>query len=153
MKIQIKKWGIFIAAAIVLIGFAYAQTAKPGAVKTVKLETGEEVADLNGEWDVLIEIYGQAFYTPRGTYRNVIKIIQEDRLIKAIRLQDDSGAKNNRQKGSMFMQGELDKSGFKRVYYVDVSARLLPCTGQISEDGDTIKIDEGFLVRATLTRK
>jgi hypothetical protein len=53
----------------------------------------------------------------------------------------------------MFMQGELDKNGFKTVYYIDLAARLLPCTGEISKGGNTIMIDEGFFVRAKLTRK
>ena len=113
---------------------------------------GEEVFDLNGEWDAVIENYGLAFGTQRGSYKNVIKITQEGSFFRAVRLEDDSRAPN-KPKGSMFIQGELDPNGFKKVYYVDRAARLLPCTGQINEDGDKIHIDEGFLMRAILKRK
>jgi len=151
MKILIKKWVIFLAAILVLFGIAYAQATKSETLKTVKLPDGEEVLDLNGEWDAVIEHYGR--WASLGSTRNVIKISQEGSLFKAIRLQDDTGATSTRRKGSMLMQGELDKSGFKMIYYIDGSARLLPCTGQLSEAGDKIKIDEGFVVRMTLTRK
>ena len=152
MKIRFNIWVIFIAAMIGLIGLVHAQSAGQGRGKTIPLENGEEVADLNGEWDALIENYGVQFGTQRGVFKNIIKITQEGSLFKAIRLQDDAGASAKR-KGSIFMQGELEKSGMKTVYYIDRSARLLPCTGQISEGGNKIMIDEGFLVRATLTRK
>ena len=52
-------------------------------------------------------------------------------------------AEAKRAKGTMFMQGEVDKDGFKSVYFIDFAARLLPCVGQISQDGREIKIDEG----------
>jgi hypothetical protein len=150
MKIRFNIWLISLTAMMGLIGFAYAQSAGSNAEKMITLETGEVVPDLSGEWDVVIENYGHGWAKfQRGTFKNIIKIIQEGSMVKGVRLQ----AEEKRAKGSMFMQGELDKSGFKKVYYVDFSARLLPCTGQISTDGDTITIDEGFMVRATLTRK
>jgi hypothetical protein len=152
MRIKINGWRVALAAIMVLIGFAYVLPAKPGTSHTVKLADGEEVFDLNGEWDAVIENYGLAFGTQRGSYKNVIKITQEGSLFRAIRLEDDSRAPN-KPKGSMFMQGELDKNGFKKVYYVDRAARLLPCTGEINENGDRINIDEGFIMRATLKRK
>ena len=152
MKIRFNIWMIFLAAMMGLIGLAYAQNAGPKAEKTITLETGEVVPDLSGEWDAVIENYGFSFRAQRGFYNNTIKIIQEGNLFKAIRLEDD--IKNpNKAKGSMFMQGELDKNGFKKVYFVDRAARLLPCTGQIDASRDKINIDEGFFVKATLTRK
>jgi hypothetical protein len=149
MKTRINIWVIFITAIIGLVGLAYAQTAKPGAMRTLTLENGEEVLDLSGEWDAVIENYGMSMKHTRGTFTNVLKITQEGSLFKAVRLEPEA----KRGKGSMFMQGELDKSGFNTIYYIDVSGRLLPCTGQISEGGNEIKIDEGYIVRATLTRK
>jgi hypothetical protein len=151
MKIQFKRWVIFIAAGIVLIGFAYAQTAKSGTAKTAKLESGEEVVDLSGEWDSIVEFYGRM--ASKGTAKNVIQISQEGSSFTAIRLQDDPGAVGGRKKGTMFIQGELDKSGIKEVYYIDGSARFLPCTGKLSEDGVKIKFEDGFYLRATLTRR
>jgi len=146
MKIRFNIWVIFIAAIIGLIGLADAQTAKPGEIKTITLETGEVVPDLTGEWDAAVENFGRGF---RGPTTNVLKITQEGNMFKAVRLQDEA----KRAKGTMFMQGELDKDGFKSVYFVDFAARLLPCTGKIGEGGKEIKIDEGFSVRATLTRR
>ena len=102
------------------------------------------------EWDAVVENYGVGMVkTIRGTFTNTIKITQEGSLFKGIRLEPEG----KRAKGSMFMQGELDKNGFKTVYYIDLAARLLPCTGEISKGGSTIMIDEGFFVRAKLTRK
>ena len=150
MKIRFNIWVIFLAAMIGLIGLAYAQGAGRGAGKTITLETGEVVPDLTGEWDAVIENYGQGYLKhTRGTFTNIIKITQEGSLFKGIRLEPEG----KKAKGSMFMQGELDKNGFKAVYYVDLAARLLPCTGEISEGGKELKIDEGFIVKATLTRR
>lgn len=149
MKIRFNIWVIFLAAMIGVIGLAYAQSAGPGAGKTITLETGEVVPDLTGEWDAVIENYGMSIKHTRGTFTNIIKITQEGSLFKGIRLEPEA----KRSKGSMFMQGELDKNGFKTVYYIDISARLLPCTGEISEGGKELKIDEGYIVRAKLTRK
>ena len=116
------------------------------------LDTGDKVPDLNGEWDATTEFYGR--YLNFGSARNVIKIIQEGSTFTAVRLQDDEGASYvKRRKGSMFMQGELDKDGFKALYWVDSSARLLPCSGKLSADLDSMKVDEGFFVRVTLKKR
>jgi hypothetical protein len=150
MKIRLSIWVMFIAAVIGLIGRADAQSPKPGALKTITLETGEVVPDLTGEWDAVIENYGVGMVKhTRGTFKNIIRISQEGSVFRGIRLEPEG----KRGKGSMFMQGELDKNGFKAVYYVDLAARLLPCTGEIREGGTELKIDEGYVVRATLTRR
>lgn len=146
MKIRFSIWVIFIAAVTGLIGLADAQSPKPGALKTITLETGEVVPDLTGEWNAAIDNFGRFF---RGPTSNVIKITQEGNLFKGVRME----AEAKRAKGTMFMQGEVDKDGFKSVYFIDLAARLLPCVGQISQDGREIKIDEGYSVRATLTRR
>jgi hypothetical protein len=150
MKIRFNIWVIFVAAMIGLIGLSQGQGSNPETGKTITLETGEVLPDLTGEWDAVIENYGVGMVkTIRGTFTNTIKITQEGSLFKGIRLEPEG----KRAKGSMFMQGELDKNGFKAVYYIDLAARLLPCTGEISKGGNTIMIDEGFFVRAKLTRK
>jgi hypothetical protein len=149
MKIIFNIWVIFLVAMIGLIGLSHGQSSTLGAGKTITLETGEVVPDLTGEWDAVIENYGMSIKHTRGTFTNVIKITQEGGLFKGIRLEPEA----KRAKGSLFMHGELDKNGFKAVYYVDVSARLLPCTGEIGKGENTIMIDEGFIVRAKLTRK
>ena len=152
MKIRILKWTVFIAVLLAWIGPACAQSSPPAGIRTITLETGEKVPDLNGEWDATTEFYGR--YLNWGSARNIIKITQEGSTFTAIRLQDDEGASYvKRRKGSMFMQGEVDKDGFKTLFWVDSSARLLPCAGKLSPDLDLLKLDEGFFVRSTLKRR
>ena len=113
MKIRFSIWVIFIAAVTGLIGLADAQSPKPGALKTITLETGEVVPDLTGEWNAAIDNFGRFF---RGPTSNVIKITQEGNLFKGVRME----AEAKRAKGTMFMQGEVDKDGFKSVYFIDL---------------------------------
>ncbi len=72
MKRGITLWMLCLVAIILWTGLIYAQTTKPGTVKTIKLPSGEEVYDLNGEWDVIVENYGA--FEKYGSYRNVFKI-------------------------------------------------------------------------------
>jgi len=72
MKTRITIWAICVVALIFWIGSIFAQTAKPAAMKTVKLPSGQEVFDISGEWDVLIENYGE--FKQFGTYPNVAQI-------------------------------------------------------------------------------
>ena len=127
-----------------------AQATKPGTLKTVKLPSGEEVYDLNGEWDVIVENYG--LLARYGTYPQVFKITQEGSSFTGIRLKDNpppalGGA------GSKCVQGELDKSGFKKIEIIAARAGIIPGKGQISEDGNKINIDVPQRYRFTLTRK
>ena len=55
MKRRITRGAICFVALIAWTGFAYAQSAK-----IIRLPSAEEVFDLEGEWEALIEIYGQA---------------------------------------------------------------------------------------------
>jgi hypothetical protein len=57
-------------------------------------------------------------------------------------------------KGSQSLQGELDKSGIKKVTIVGVLGFMVSeAKGQISDDGNKIVIDDGKERRVTLTRK
>ena len=77
MKRRITIWAICFVAFIAWTGLALAQTATPMAIKTVKFQNGLEVFDISGEWDVIIECYGE--WAQFGTYPNVAKItIKED---------------------------------------------------------------------------
>ena len=71
MKRRITIWAVCFVALIAWTGLAFSQTAKPGAIKTVKLPNGQEVFDISGEWDVLIEHYG--VFAQFGTHSNVLK--------------------------------------------------------------------------------
>ena len=127
-----------------------AQTTKPGTLKTIKLPSGEEVYDLNGEWDVSVENYGT--HARFGTYPNVFRITQTGNTFNAIRLKDNPPPSPGRA-GSPSLRGELETNGFKAVWLIHSSGDSWPSKGQVSEDGKKIVIDDGITVRVTLTRK
>jgi hypothetical protein len=117
-----------------------------GSKKTITLPSGEVVWDLNGEWDVLIENYGdKAAY---GSYPQIWKITQTESSFEGVRMIDDPRNK----KGKEAIRGELDKSGFKNV---ELISRAGPITskGKISDDGNKMEIDSAGQARATATRK
>jgi len=121
-----------------------------GSKKIITLPSGEVVWDLNGEWDAFIENYGE--WERFGTYPNVFKITQEGSSFTGIRLKDNPppvpGAA-----GSKCVQGELDKSGFKKLEIIGGAWGIYPSKGQISEDGNKINIDSPQRSRQTWTRK
>jgi dienelactone hydrolase len=135
-----------LASAFAAKPAAAAPTAaevKAVSKKTITLPSGEVVWDLNGEWDAFVENYG----TSGGSYPQIEKITQTGSSFVAIRMIDDPW---NR-KGSQSLQGELDKSGIKKVTIFAVSGPE-EGKGQISDDGNKIIIDDGKH-RLTLTRK
>ena len=118
-----------------------------GSKKTVTLPNGEVVWDLNGEWDVFAENYGE--WKEYGSYPQVWKITQEGSSFLAVRMIDDPW----NQKGSRVARIELDKSGIKEVILIVEGGRPLWAKGQISDDGNKMIIDDGIKTRATATRK
>jgi hypothetical protein len=117
-----------------------------GSKKTITLPSGEVVWDLNGEWDAFIDNYGLNSFA--GSYKQIEKITQTGSSFVAIRMINDPW---NR-KGSQSLQGELDKSGIKKVKILTASGPV-EARGQISKDGNKIIIDDGGGTRLTLTRK
>jgi hypothetical protein len=146
MKRRITIWTICFVALIVCTGFVYAQSTK-----MIKLPSGEEVCDLNGDWDAVLEHYGEWF--GYGTYPQLFKITQEGSFFTGIRMNDNPPpAKGSA--GSKCMQGELDKNGFKKLEMIAGSGRMYPpISYQISEDGNKINIDVPQKYRITMTRK
>ena len=124
-----------------------AQTATPAP--KVQLPSGEPVWNLSGDWDALIENYGPK--VGDGTYPNVYRITQTGGAFQAIRLRDNPPPTVGKA-GSPSLQGELEKDGFKRVDIVRGRGDVVPSKGHISEDGKKIFIDDGFMVKVTLTR-
>jgi hypothetical protein len=150
MKRRITIWTICFVALIVWTGLAFAQTAKPGAIKTIKLANGEEVCDLTGEWDALIENYGQA--AVYGTYTNSVKITQVGNSFTGVRLKDNP-PESPAPAGSEFVRGEIDKDGFKKVELVSGSGGKFPGKGQIIENGNKMIVDCPQRVMVSFTRK
>ena len=148
MARKITIWMLCLVVIVVWTGLVYAQTAKPGTVKTIKLSSGEEVYDLSGDWDTFVENYGeQARF---GTYPQVFRITQTGNTFNAIRLKDNPPPSPGRA-GSPSLRGELGTNGFKAVWMISGGGEPRPCKGQISEDGKRIVIDSG-MNRVTLTR-
>jgi uncharacterized protein (TIGR02118 family) len=120
--------------------------AAQGSKKTITLPNGEVIWDLNGEWDVLVENYGE--WSWAGSYPQLVKITQTVSSFEGIRMINDPWST----KGSGSIQGELDKSGFKSVQIMS-AAGPLNSTGKISDDGNKMVIDDGEKARQTFTRK
>ena len=150
MKRKITICTICFVALIAWTGLAFAQTAKPAELKTVKLPNGQEVFDISGEWDVLTENYG--VFSIFGTYSNVaqITIRKSDGSFHAVRMKDNPPT-SPKPAGSLMMIGNLDKNGITKL---DVLAtEKIPSTWKISENGNKIDVDAPNKVRLTFTRK
>ena len=128
---------------------AYAQTAQPAAMKTVKLPNGQEVFDISGEWDVLIENYGE--WARFGTYPQLVQVTirESDGSFHGIRLIDNP--QPGRKAGSFLMEGELDKNGITRLE-LPVGEKI-PNTWKISENRNKINVDVPNKAKVSLTRK
>jgi hypothetical protein len=142
---MVRKFFAVVICSIGLIVFVSTLNGQ-GSRKTITLPSGEEVCDLNGEWDVIVENYGPSSHA--GSYRQIVKITQTGGSFVAIRMIDDPF----NQKGGKQLQGELDKSGIKQVTNFG-SIGAFEAKGQISDDGKKIVIDNGIRHKFTLTRK
>jgi hypothetical protein len=141
---MVKKTFLVLICFIGLIIFASTLHGQ-GSKKTITLPSGEVVCDLNGEWDAIVENYGPS---SSNSYPQIEKITQTGSSFVAIRMIDDPW----NLKGSQSLQGELDKSGIKKVTILTTYAPL-EAKAQISNDGNKIVIDDGKEHRLTLTRK
>ena len=117
-----------------------------GSKKTITLPSGEVIWDLNGEWDTFVDNYGPF---NKDKYMVINKITQTGSSFVAIRMMDDPWSF----KGSQSLQGEIDKSGIKKVTLTGGNYVSAEIKGQISDDGNQIKIDDVLHTRWTLTRK
>jgi hypothetical protein len=150
-------WTICFVALIALTGFAQAQSAK-----TIRLPSAEEVFDLEGEWDALIEIYDQA--AAYGAYPNVVKIIITGNFcpitgqitspitIIGIRLKDNQ-PQMPALAGNEIIRGELESNEFQKLEMISDNGKAFSCKGQIGENGNKITIDAPNNGRMTLIRK
>jgi hypothetical protein len=133
---------IFLVGLVFFVSTLHGQ----GSKKTITLPNGEVVCDLNGEWDAFVENYGPHAFA--GNYPQIEKITQTGSSFVAIRMIDDPWSL----KGSQSLQGELDKSGIKKVTILTAHGPE-EAKGQISDDGNKIVINDGKQHRLTLTRK
>jgi len=148
MRIKIAVGLVVFAACLRWTETGQAQTAVPAP--TLRLPSGESVRNLNGDWDVSIENYGPK--ATDGNYTNVYRIAQTGASFSAIRLRDNPPPSVAKM-GSTSLRGEMDQNGFKRLEIVTGQGVVYPSKGRFSEDGRKIDIDNGSVVRLTLTRK
>jgi hypothetical protein len=144
-----RKICILLGLLIAFVSFLcvpQAQAQEKKWKKTVTLPTGEVILDVSGEWDVLVENYGQ--WSSFGSYPQKGNITLEGSSFVGIRMIDDPYMS----KGSGLLQGELDKSGFKKVWIISGFGPV-DATGEIRDDGNKIVIDAKDKCRLTLTRK
>ena len=142
--------GKLLAISIVTISFfcvVYVLAEGEPAKKTVRLSNGEEVIDLRGEWDEHIEYQGS--YSGLRNHTDKIEITQEGKAFVGVKLHDT----RNWPKGTEAIKGELQKKGFKTIYINRPDVGWTPCKWEISENGNTIVIDDERVVKATLKRK
>jgi hypothetical protein len=150
MKRRITILAVCLVVLLAWTGLVFAQTAKPAAMKTVKLPSGEEVFDISGEWDAVVENLGT--WARFGTYPQLFKITQEGSSFTGIRLKDNPPPSMGKA-GSKCMQGEVDKNGIKKLEMIAGAGEILPSLTKLSEDGNKIDIDASQLARLSLTRK
>lgn len=144
---------IFLVILISCTGFVSAQSAK-----MIRLPSGQDVYDLSGEWDALIEYYGQA--AGYGTYSNVVKITQTgcscpvtgQITIIGIILKDNP-PQMCAPAGSEIVRGELEGNGFSKLEMVSGEGEAFPCKWHISHNGNEINIEAPNHGKMTLTRK
>ena len=147
---------------ILIIGFVfstvYAQMDNPlkeGMPNTVKLENGEVVYDLNGEWTSAYDTGGW------GTLEDIIKITQNgNQFVGIYLLNGDRLAGKNKEK----IKGKIKGNVFDEVYFYDIKdhetfkAFWAPSEAKISEDGNEIVIkrvleEKGSVTIRTLSLK
>ena len=150
MKRRITIWAVCLIVLLAWTGLAFAQTAKPTAMKTVKLSNGQEVFDISGEWDAYVENLNA--FSMYGAYQQVFKITLEGNSFTGIRLKDNP-PQSPAKAGSPCMQGEVDKNGVNKIEVISGGGYILPSSCKISEDGNKINIDVPQKIRLTLTRK
>jgi len=158
MKRRNTIWAVCLIVLLAWAGLAFAQTAKPTAMKTVKLSNGQEVFDISGEWDTAVENLGAK--SKYGAYPQVFKITQDGNSFTGIRMKDNPPPAYGKA-GSKCIQGKVDKNGIKKLEIITGVGQYLPAVSKISEDGNKITIDafdselptRSQLGRFTLIRK
>ena len=138
LSARIMPFLVLLMLACVGSGLVYAQATSPGTVKMIQLPSGEEVFDVSGEWDVIVQNYGEL--ERYGSYSQVFKITQKGSSFTGIRLKDNPPPSTGRA-GSECVQGELDKGGFKGIDLITGGGEVLPSRWQLSEGGNKIDLD------------
>ena len=134
---------ILVAATLVFMSTAYSETGN----KTVTLQNGEVVCDLNGEWATLFEHYGSMEWV--GNIKGTLMIEQQSNTFVAKTTKDGAWSK----KGTEKIKGELTKGGIKDARYSRPDLGWIDAKCEMSKNCDRIVCDDGQGVKTTLERK
>jgi len=146
---------IFIPCSLLTIFIlsyvAFGQVEKSGTRKTIRLQSGEVIYDLTGEWNVIHRQYDEHYGSLEWIVSNkeTVKVKQEGSKFVGIKVVDGELAG----KGAETIRGELNKKGFIKgqIYRADTGWR--DCQGKITNDCKRIILSEGNVAKATLERK
>ncbi len=146
---------LFILCSLLVISLlshvVLGQVEKGETRKTVRLQSGEAVYDLTGEWNVIHKQYDEHYGSLEwiGSYKEIVKIRQQGYKFVGIKLVEGELPG----KGTETIKGALDKKGFIKgqIYQVDMGWRS--CQGKITNESKRITLSEGNVVKATLERK
>jgi hypothetical protein len=139
-------WAVGLVALTTLAGVALSQPAR-----IIRLPSAEEVFDLEGEWDALIEVYGQT--AARGAYPNDARITITGRFcpitgqttsparVEGAKFKRNTPSQESGQPGRELFRGELESNNFAWVKVILDNGEALPCKGQILENGNKIVIE------------
>jgi hypothetical protein len=134
---------IILFATSTFISTAYSQSEK----KTITLQSGEVVCDLNGEWNTLYEHYGSMQWV--GNLKGMLTIMQQGNTFVAKTTTDSAWSP----KGTEKIRGEFDKNRIKNAQYSIPNMGWADAKGERSEDCNKIVFDTGIGVKVILERK
>ncbi len=152
-----KKGILFLVFCILssTVGAQMDNPLKEGMPNTVKLESGQVVYDLNGEWNSAFDTGGW------GTLEDIVKISQNgNQFVGIYLLNGDRFAGKNKEK----IKGKINGNVIDEVYFYDVENSATwnpiwaPSQAEIRQDGNEIVIirlwkEKGATTTRTLTLK
>lgn len=146
-----RKKPVMILIALSVLAYlpctSYGQGMSKAESKTVTLETGGTVCDLNGEWNVIYEHYGNLAWL--GNMKGMIMMEHQGSTFVGKTTVDSAFSS----KGTEKMRGELDKDGIKNAQYSVPNKGWTDVKGEISDDCHKIVLDTGIGIKAILERK
>jgi hypothetical protein len=139
---------MIFAVALAFFFIFSPQKGKSESPRTITLQSGEVVCDLNGEWNALYENYGQCAHW--GKQKVILQIKQEGNKFVAIKL---SGGDPST-KGNEVIRGELDQKGLKKIQFFSVGWRMwADSKGEITDGCKKIIFEDAGCLKATVERK
>jgi hypothetical protein len=149
MKRILILYGLVIIVVLSHVVLCHAEESE--VTNTERLQRGDVVYDLNGEWNVTHKQYDENYGSLEwiGSYKEIVTVKQEGYKFVGTKVVDGELAG----KEPETIRGELNKRGFiqGQIYRSDTGWR--DYQGRITYDDKRIILSEGNVVKATLERK